>query len=472
MTAPPVAWPALIATLGLCGLAAAATPQLAAPPQRFSVPGAGVVTAYVPAAPPAEVVLFLSGDAGWTSTVAAIATRLSAQGALVVGIDVRAFRRALDASKTCAYPTGNIELISRVVQQRLQLTAYKRPIVAGYAAGAAMVFAVVAAAPNDTLAGGLSFAFSPTLALRAPICQMRGLHAKRAHGGYLLAPYPESSIPWMVLQGQRDPALAATAQFVQSTGAARLFPLAEVDSSVPASAGWEPALLEAYHALAAANATHDVPRTTSAAVADLALVEVPAARADRADTMAIVLSGDGGWAELDQALARGFAARGIAVVGWSSLDYYWTPRTAEEASAALARIIDHYTATWRRPRVVVVGYSFGADVAPFLVNRLPADARRHIATLGLLAPSERASFEFHVAGWLGVTTGVTFATRPEVARLVVATICVSPEDDPAPACTCGNPRVRAVTAPAGHHFGGEYERLVQLLVDEQGPASG
>jgi type IV secretory pathway VirJ component len=462
-------------TLGLSsGLAAAAAPELAAAPQRFSVPGAGVVTVYAPAAPPAGVVLFLSGDAGWTPTVAAMAERLTAQGALVVGVDVRAFRRSLDAAKTCAYPTGNIEEISRFVQQRLQLAAYQRPIIAGYAAGAAMAYAVVAAAPNDTLAGGIGVSFSPALALRVPLCHMRGLRAtKRPQGGYALAPYAGSSIPWMVLQGQRDVAqtTAAVAQFVRSTGAARLFLLPDVDHGFAAPAGWEAALLEAYPAVAVANATHDVPRVTTAAVADLALVEVPAAGAGRADTMAIVLSGDGGWAELDQALARGFAARGIAVVGWSSLDYYWTPRTAEEASAALARIIDHYTSSWRRPRVIVVGYSFGADVAPFLVNRLPADARGHIATLGLLAPSARASFEFHVAGWLGVTTGTTFATRPEMARLTVATTCVSPEDDPAPACAPGNPQVRAVTAPAGHHFGGEYERLVQLLLESASPGN-
>ena len=429
-----------------------------------------MVTAYAPRGAAQQVVLFLSGAGGWDPGVASMASRLRDEGALVVGIDVRAFIASLEATKSCAYPTGNVEEISRFVQQRLKLAAYHRPVVAGYGAGATLAYAVVAAAPNDTLAGAISLSFCPDVRLRVPFCHMRGLKVtpRRRGAGVDLLPYPASSIPWMVLQGQQDRgcARAATARFVHATGAARLFLLPNVDLGVAAMPAWESAYLEAYRALASANAAAEVPRVSTPAVADLSLVEVPAAStgAGRADTMAIVLSGDGGWAELDQAVARGLAARGIPVVGWSSLDYYWTPRTPDEAAQALARIVSHYTTAWSRPRVVVVGYSFGADVAPFLVNRLPAATRSHVATLGLLAPSDTAAFEFHVLGWIGVSRGAGLDTRPEMARLAVPTLCIVPEDDTAPSCVAGNARVRTVMAPAGHHFGGDYDRLVGLLL--------
>ena len=462
-----VAAPAFAQTIAQT--AAPATAAVPAP-DRFRVPGLGMVTAYAPRGAARQVVLFLSGDGGWNPGVALMAERLRDEGALVVGIDILAFVRSLEATKSCAYPTGNVEEISRFVQRRLKMPAYQRPIVAGYAAGATMAYAIVAAAPNDTLAGAISLSFCPDIRMRVPFCHMRGLKAAtRPNGvGYDLAPYADSSIPWLVLQGQLDRvcAPAATARFVTATGAARLFPLPNVDHDFAGTANWEPAYLEAYQALAKANAATEVPRVSTPAVADLSLVEVPAAGtgASHADTMAIVLSGDGGWAELDQAVAQGLAARGIPVVGWSSLDYYWTPRTPDEAALALVRIVNHYTAVWSRPRVIVVGYSFGADVAPFLVNRLPAGVRAHVAALGLLAPSDTASFEFHVLGWIGVSHGASMATRPEIARLTVSTQCIVPEDDTAPSCEASNPRVRTVTAPAGHHFGGDYDRLVDLLL--------
>ncbi len=419
-------------------------------------------------APPQEVVLFLSGDGGWNRGVIAMAERLRDQGALVVGIDTRTFIKSLEASTSCAYPTGNLEELSRAVQQRMKLRSYHRPIIVGYSSGATMAYAAVAAAPSDTLAGAVSLSFCPDLELRAPLCRMRGLKGtRRAKGrGYNLAPYRESSIPWMVLQGQQDQVCAPTqtAAFVASTGASRLFVLPKVGHGFGVAANWTPAFLDAYHVIAASNAAAEVPRTTAPAVVDLSLVEVPA-RGDRhPDTMAIILTGDGGWADLDKAVAAGLAAEGIPVVGWSSLDYYWSPRTPEQASSDLARIVAHYVSTWQRSRVLLVGYSFGADVAPFLVNRLPDAARGHIAKLNLLAPSDTASFEFHVAGWLGVTAGSHVALGPEMDRLTVATACISPVDDPSPSCSTGNPRVRALTAPEGHHFNGEYGRVVDLIL--------
>ena len=104
----------------------------------------------------------------------------------------------------------------------------------------------------------------------------------------------------------------------------------------------------------------------------------------------------------DKSVAAGLSANGVAVVGWSSLAYYWTPRSSPAAATDLNRIIEQYTTAWRRPHVLIIGYSFGADVAPFLINRLPASTRGRVAAVTLLGPSGNASFEFHVADCLCV----------------------------------------------------------------------
>ena len=164
---------------------------------------------------------------------------------------------------------------------------------------------------------------------------------------------------------------------------------------------------------------------------------------------------------------RGLAAAGVPVVGWSSLDYYWSPRTPERAAADLARILDHYTATWRRSRVIVVGYSFGADVAAFLVNRLPASVKAHVQRVALLGPSDPAAFEFRVASWLGGGGDPRYPTRPELDRLDIPTVCVASRDERDSVCVPAsriNPRVRAETLGEGHHFSGQYNRLVLLIL--------
>ena len=66
--------------------------------------------------------------------------------------------------------------------------------------------------------------------------------------------------------------------------------------------------------------------------------------------MALLLTGDGGWAGLDRGLAAELGARGLPVVGLSTLKYYWKARSPEESARDAARVITHYLSAWQRQR--------------------------------------------------------------------------------------------------------------------------
>jgi type IV secretory pathway VirJ component len=84
--------------------------------------------------------------------------------------------------------------------------------------------------------------------------------------------------------------------------------------------------------------------------------------------------------------------------------------------------------------------------------------------VGLLGLSEQASFEFKVAGWLGVETG-HHPTVPEVARLDTPVLCLRGEDEnDSPCRLLRGAAVRVVTLPGGHHFDGRYERIAEALL--------
>jgi type IV secretory pathway VirJ component len=91
-------------------------------------------------------------------------------------------------------------------------------------------------------------------------------------------------------------------------------------------------------------------------VADLPLVELPA-QGTPLGVLAVILSGDGGWANIDRDIGTQLAARGVGVVGFNSLRYFWTRRTPEGAAEDLARILRHYVAAWHPRRVLLLGYS-------------------------------------------------------------------------------------------------------------------
>jgi len=203
-------------------------------------------------------------------------------------------------------------------------------------------------------------------------------------------------------------------------------------------------------------------------IQDLPLIEVESGAGGR-DILAVLLSGDGGWAVPDRGLSRELAASGVPVVGLNSLKYFWSPKSPEEAAADLARILRHYLAAWQKTRVVLIGYSLGADVLPFLVNRLPEDLQAAVRTVVLMGPSATANFEFHVLDWIGRgPQRNALPVRPEIDKIKpeMAILCVYGEGDTDQICSqLDARRVRCVQVPGGHRVGSGYGPVASAILD-------
>ena len=178
-----------------------------------------------------------------------------------------------------------------------------------------------------------------------------------------------------------------------------------------------------------------------------------------------MLSGDGGWAGLDREVARELNARGVPVVGWDSLRYFWDARTPSGAASDLDRVVRHYAQAWHKSQVLLIGYSQGADTMPFMVNRLPEESRSLVKATALIALSDEAFFEFHVSHWLGAPTG-GLPTAPEVtSRRMGPVACLygkDQEDSPCPKLHGAG--FRSIELPGGHHFDGDYAGVAQAIL--------
>ncbi len=63
--------------------------------------------------------------------------------------------------------------------------------------------------------------------------------------------------------------------------------------------------------------------------------------------MAVVISGDGGWRDLEKTIAEDLQKDGVAVLGWDSVRYFWHQKTPEQTAADLAEALDTYGTEWR-----------------------------------------------------------------------------------------------------------------------------
>jgi type IV secretory pathway VirJ component len=206
-------------------------------------------------------------------------------------------------------------------------------------------------------------------------------------------------------------------------------------------------------------------------VADLPLIEIPA-RPPSGNLLAIVISGDGGWAGIDREVANDLVGKGVPVVGLDSLQYFWSARTPDGAAADLQRIARHYLATWGRQELLLIGYSLGADVLPFMANRLPADLMARVRLIVLLGPGRQTSFQFHLTDWLPGSGGGDRPVLPEVAKLRgKPLLCLYGQDEQDSLCPQLGGLGKAVSFEGSHHFGGAYASLADRILHELQPAA-
>jgi type IV secretory pathway VirJ component len=203
----------------------------------------------------------------------------------------------------------------------------------------------------------------------------------------------------------------------------------------------------------------------AAATPKFPLIEVPSTRG-ASDTLVIFVSGDGGWANIDREISKVLAENGMPVAGLNALQYFWTKRTPEMASRDLQSIIDRYLSVWKKSRVILAGYSRGADVLPFMISRLPAETQAKIRGIVLLSPSPNVEFEFHIADWMR-NASAGMAVKPEVDKLTSPILCIYGEDDHDSLCPAlkSTPRADVIMLKGAHHFDGGYEKLGYLIIE-------
>ena len=206
---------------------------------------------------------------------------------------------------------------------------------------------------------------------------------------------------------------------------------------------------------------------------DLPLVEVRGAT--HTGTLAVFLSGDGGWADIDKKIGEVLAQRGIDVVGFDNRAYLrGKDRTPDGTGADVARAAGAYLSRWNDQRLVLLGYSRGADLLPFVAARLPASLRPHLVLVAMLALQERASFHYRFSDlWATHSRPSDIPIRPELERLRGANMmCVYGRDEEESLCrTVDTTLVHPEQRPGKHHFDGDYRAIASLILARLTPAT-
>ncbi|MDX3924339.1 MAG: AcvB/VirJ family lysyl-phosphatidylglycerol hydrolase [Shinella sp.] len=397
--------------------------------------------------------IFLISDAkGWGEAEEAQARALVEKGAAVVGIDFPVYVDALKKDDgSCVYMISDVESLAHQIQRAAGSSSYDPPIVAGIGEGGALALAMISQSPAATIGEAVAVDPQAGIPLDKVLCTPA---SKESSGGRTVYGFVDGPLPAPVTVLFSPAALQAGRDHVASLVEAH----PDIDArDVGERADEALSQILADHVDASGNSDDPLGLPISVLETKPAL-----------DTMAVIYSGDGGWRDLDKEVGGFLQQRGIPVVGVDSLRYFWSERKPQETADDLGRIIDAYRREWNVRHVLLIGYSFGADVLPATFNLLSDKDKARVAQITLLALSHQVDYEVSVEGWLGVEgEGAAGDPVQDIARidpkLVQCFYGTEEGDDPCP--TLKAKGIESIGIEGGHHFDGDYEALAGRIID-------
>jgi type IV secretory pathway VirJ component len=182
--------------------------------------------------------------------------------------------------------------------------------------------------------------------------------------------------------------------------------------------------------------------------------------------LVIFWSGDGGWhGDLDEALGQTFIEQGFDVVALDTNKWFASPRTQAQASQMLAQILHTYGQP-RGRRIVLMGWSYGADVLPLAYNRLAPADKASIQSIILLAGSKTVQLQVTIPERMGLIAGDT-PVVPELQLIPSGKLlCVYNQEDRADSgCLASSlPPTSILGLPGDHAFDHDANALAARLL--------
>lgn len=441
----------------------------------------GKIALHHPERAPESFVLFISGDGGWDKIATTITANIVAQGAMVAGINIVSYLKRLKTLKSkCAYPASDFEEISLSIQKKYKLVRYLKPILVGYSSGATLAYGVLAQAPANTFKGAISFGFCPDLDIDRPLCRGGGLSCRAIKSGfsYLLEPSANLTAPFVALNGSNDQVcnFFEIKKFVDKIPNAEIVGLPNVGHGFAVTRNWLPQFVASYQKILnepgyqekklAENVLLQL-QIDSLYKSDLPLSVIPSAKKNDLP-LAFFISGDGGWTSFDQAVCDKLAEKGIPVVGLDAQKYFWNERFPKAVAAELAPAIVHYLKLWNRKSFVLIGYSFGACVAPFIAGNFTDLEKQLLKGVYCMSPDLTGDFEIHLSDMLHLKTTERYDVVREMKSVqALNPVCIfGSEEQESVRKSFSNEGIRVELLPGTHHYNSDFNAISGIILKD------
>lgn len=173
-------------------------------------------------------------------------------------------------------------------------------------------------------------------------------------------------------------------------------------------------------------------------------------------------TGDGGWTKFSTGFMESLNKAGYPVIALNSKDYFWHKKTPSQTASDIGHLLKGYLSSWKRDSLVLIGYSFGADVTPFIQNYMDRSIAARTRHIVLMIPYSSTDFEVHLTEMIGIGSKDDYSVPDEINKISIPILFVmGTGKSQFPINLLRIHNFRAVSIDGGHHFDDNADKVAQ-----------
>jgi type IV secretory pathway VirJ component len=194
---------------------------------------------------------------------------------------------------------------------------------------------------------------------------------------------------------------------------------------------------------------------------------------DNSTPMIFHITGDGGMVRFDEAMAKEYDANGFSFIALNSLKYFFEAKSPVKLAGDVIPLIKSNFEAWKKKDLILVGFSFGAEIIPFLYERLPVELQNKVKLVVLLTPAKTSDFHIHIRDMIGLDKKhETYNVAEETAKIKSSKILAVYGDEEKNISLKNNiqPNLKILYIKGEHGFK-DSKTVFELILKELQPAN-
>jgi type IV secretory pathway VirJ component len=184
--------------------------------------------------------------------------------------------------------------------------------------------------------------------------------------------------------------------------------------------------------------------------------------------MVFFISGDGGWTNFDQNICEILSKKGMPVIGLNSRKYFWKEKQPALVADDVSKTIEYYMKQWKRNSFVLVGYSFGACVVPFIAPELISNIKESLKGVYCFSPDETGDFEIHISDLLNIASNQKYDVLGQMRKIKsLNPICIFGNgEDPIEPEHFSATGIRVELLQGDHHYNNDCKAVATIILKD------